>query len=224
MSTFDPAAFTPPLRVPRLASAPLVLRPYAVSDLALVRQAAANPFIPSISSVPRTYTDQAGRAFITRQHARGAEGDGYSFVIAPEAEPRTGIGSIGLWLQEIESGQRRHRLLAARRHTRARSHPQIIVIDDFLSIDALDGFRRFCLNSPVWDETFDGYLGGKLQSGFVSPLLAQAARDLSVNYPAIFKSASSSVCLGIQIRAGRAGRESACRFCCCEREFLDYPR
>jgi [ribosomal protein S5]-alanine N-acetyltransferase len=105
MSTFDPAAFTPPLRVPRLASPPLVLRPYLVSDLALVRRAAADPFIPSISSVPRAYTDDAGRAFIERQHARSAEGDGYSFVIAPEAEPRMGIGSIGLWLQEIESGR-----------------------------------------------------------------------------------------------------------------------
>jgi ribosomal-protein-alanine N-acetyltransferase len=105
MSTFDLAAFTPPLRVPQLASPPLVLRPYAVSDLAMVRQAAADPFIPSISSVPRTYTDDAGRAFIERQHARGAEGDGYSFVIAPEDDPKTGIGSIGLWLQEIESGR-----------------------------------------------------------------------------------------------------------------------
>ena len=105
MTTFDPAVFTPPLRVPQLASPPLVLRPYAVSDLSMVRQAAADPFIPSISSVPRTYTDDAGRAFIERQHARGAEGDGYSFVIAPEAEPEMGIGSIGLWLQEIESGR-----------------------------------------------------------------------------------------------------------------------
>ena len=41
-----------------------MLRPYALSDLALVRQAAADPFIPSISSVPRRYTDDAGRAFI----------------------------------------------------------------------------------------------------------------------------------------------------------------
>ena len=105
MTTFDLAAFTPPLRVPQLAAPPLVLRPYAISDLALVRQAAADPFIPSISSVPRRYTDDAGRAFIERQHARGAEGDGYSFVVAPEAEPRAGIGSIGLWLQEIESGR-----------------------------------------------------------------------------------------------------------------------
>jgi len=105
MSGFDPAAFTPPLRVPELSAPPVVLRPYAVSDLALVRQAATDPHIPSISSVPRTYTDDSGRAFIERQHARDAEGDGYSFVIATEAAPKTGVGSIGLWLQEIESGR-----------------------------------------------------------------------------------------------------------------------
>jgi ribosomal-protein-alanine N-acetyltransferase len=105
MNSFDPTAFTPPLRVPELVAAPVVLRPYALSDLALVRQASTDSFIPSISSVPRRYTDDAGRAFIARQHARDAEGDGYSFVIAPEAEPKTGIGSIGLWLQEIESGR-----------------------------------------------------------------------------------------------------------------------
>jgi RimJ/RimL family protein N-acetyltransferase len=55
--------------------------------------------------VPRSFTDEAGRAFIARQHVRSAEGDGYSFVIAPESEPSVGLGSIGLWLQEIESGR-----------------------------------------------------------------------------------------------------------------------
>jgi RimJ/RimL family protein N-acetyltransferase len=105
MSCFDPAAFTPPLRVPDLASPPVVLRPYAPSDLAMVRLAAADAVIPSISSVPRPYTDESGRAYIERQHARAAEGDGYSFVIAPEGDPRAGVGSIGLWLQEIDSGR-----------------------------------------------------------------------------------------------------------------------
>ena len=105
MSVFDPAAFAPPLRVPELVQPPVVLRPYAVSDLAMVRQAAADPLIPSISSVPRTYTDESGRAFIRRQHAHDAEGDGYSFVIAPASTPQDGIGSIGLWLPEIESGR-----------------------------------------------------------------------------------------------------------------------
>jgi [ribosomal protein S5]-alanine N-acetyltransferase len=105
MSAFDPWAFTPPLRVPELVSRPVLLRPYAPGDLAMVRAAAADPLIPSITSVPRTYTEEGGRAFIDRQHARDAEGDGYSFVIAREADPTTGIGSIGLWLQEIESGR-----------------------------------------------------------------------------------------------------------------------
>jgi [ribosomal protein S5]-alanine N-acetyltransferase len=105
MSGFDPRAFAPPLRVPELVSPPVVLRPYADSDLALVRDASSDPLIPSISSVPRRYTDDAGRAFIARQHARDAEGDGYSFVIASASEPKVGIGSIGLWLQEIESGR-----------------------------------------------------------------------------------------------------------------------
>jgi RimJ/RimL family protein N-acetyltransferase len=105
MSTFDIDAFAPPLRVPHLASPPVLLRPFASSDLAMVRQASTDPLIPSITSVPRTYTEDAGRAFIDRQHDRAAQGDGYSFVIAEETDPATGVGSIGLWLQEIESGR-----------------------------------------------------------------------------------------------------------------------
>jgi [ribosomal protein S5]-alanine N-acetyltransferase len=105
MSLFDLTAFVPPLRVPQLACGPVVLRPYAVSDLALVRQASADPLIPAISTVPRPYTDDAGRGFLERQHRRASEGDGYSFVIAEAGDPNTGIGSIGMWLQEIESGR-----------------------------------------------------------------------------------------------------------------------
>ena len=105
MSHFDPASFTPPLRVPVLKSGPVVLRPFEPDDLALVRLAAVDPVIPSITSVPRGYDDGEGRAFIERQYRRAAEGDGFSFVIAPESDPGHGVGSIGLWLEEIESGR-----------------------------------------------------------------------------------------------------------------------
>ncbi len=104
-TTFDPAAFAPPLRVPRLSRPPVVLRAFSPFDLELVRGASADAAIRSISSVPRDYTDQVGRAFIDRQRARADEGDGFSFVIALEDDPATGVGSIGLWLQEIESGR-----------------------------------------------------------------------------------------------------------------------
>ncbi|HVT41616.1 MAG TPA: GNAT family N-acetyltransferase [Acidimicrobiales bacterium] len=83
----------------------MVLRPFAAADLAMVRQASADPLIPSITSVPATYTDDAGRAFIERQHRRALDGDGFSFVIARDEEPQTGLGSVGLWLHEIESGR-----------------------------------------------------------------------------------------------------------------------
>jgi RimJ/RimL family protein N-acetyltransferase len=105
VSRFDPAAFAPPLRVPELAYGPVVLRPFVDSDLDLVRQASADPFIPSISSVPRAFTDAAGHAFIERQHRRASSGDGYSFVITEAHGSSAGVGSIGLWLHEIESGR-----------------------------------------------------------------------------------------------------------------------
>ena len=111
MSPCDERRSTPPPSLPRcdvpqLACPPVVLRPYAVSDLAMVRQASADPLIPSISSVPRTYTDDAGRAFIERQHARASRGRRLLLRRSrTRSTPRSGIGSIGLWLQEIESGR-----------------------------------------------------------------------------------------------------------------------
>jgi RimJ/RimL family protein N-acetyltransferase len=105
MTVFDPGALAPPLRVPVLRGRDVVLRPWSISDLSLVRQGSADPLVPSISSIPRRYSDDSGRAFIERQHRRAAEGDGISFVIADQSAPAAGIGSIGLWLHEIESGR-----------------------------------------------------------------------------------------------------------------------
>ena len=105
MTHFDPAAFAPPLHVPVLDAGPVVLRPFEATDMPMVRQAAVDPVIPSITSVPRGYDEGEGRAFIERQYQRAAEGDGYSFVIAPTSDRANGIGSIGLWVNEIESGR-----------------------------------------------------------------------------------------------------------------------
>jgi [ribosomal protein S5]-alanine N-acetyltransferase len=105
MTLFDPSALAPPIRVPVLHGNDVVLLPWSISDLTLVRQGSADPVVPSISSIPRRYSDDTGRAFIERQHRRAAEGDGISFVIAEDSAPAVGIGSIGLWLHEIESGR-----------------------------------------------------------------------------------------------------------------------
>jgi RimJ/RimL family protein N-acetyltransferase len=106
MKEFDVAALAPPLHVPRLSSGPVVLRPFTLGDLALVHEAASDPAISSISSVPREYNDDAARAFIKRQHQRAIAGDGFSFAVADDTDAReVAVGSIGLWLHEIDNGR-----------------------------------------------------------------------------------------------------------------------
>ena len=106
MSEFDAAVLAPPLHVPRLPAGPVLLRPFALGDLALLREAASDPSIVSISSVPHPYSDDAGRGFIRRQHRRARAGDGFSFVIAGDpVHAAAAIGSIGLWLHEIDNGR-----------------------------------------------------------------------------------------------------------------------
>jgi RimJ/RimL family protein N-acetyltransferase len=103
--TFDLATFEAPLLVPELKSGPVLLRPFSLSDLHLVREAATDPYIPSITSVPLHYSDDNGRSFIERQHGRALEGHGFPFVIAEATDPDRGLGSAGLWLREIDSGR-----------------------------------------------------------------------------------------------------------------------
>jgi ribosomal-protein-alanine N-acetyltransferase len=105
MRDFDLSLFAPPLRVPELQEGPIRLRPFLLSDLPLIRQAAADPYIPAVTSVPSSYSDDEGRSFIARQHHQAIHGHGYSFAISEAADPRLGIGGLGLWLHEIESGR-----------------------------------------------------------------------------------------------------------------------
>jgi hypothetical protein len=65
--------------------------------------------------------------------------------------------------------------------------PQIAVIDNLLTPEALDGLRRFCLEAPIWRSSYkNGYLGAFPESGFACPLLGQIADELRKAFPAIF--------------------------------------
>ena len=67
------------------------------------------------------------------------------------------------------------------------SRPQIVVIDDLLSPQALAGLQRFCRESTVWRKAYtDGYLGATPETGFACPLLAQIADELRGVFPTIF--------------------------------------
>ena len=61
--------------------------------------------------------------------------------------------------------------------------PQIAVIDNLLTVEALAGLRRFCWGSTVWRTNFQGgYLGALPEHGFASPLLAQIADEFRTAY------------------------------------------
>jgi ribosomal-protein-alanine N-acetyltransferase len=105
MTIFDLALFEAPLVVPRLQSGPVLLRPFSLSDLPLIRHAATDPYIPSVTSVPKMYSDDRGRAFIERQQNQASGGHGFPFVIADASDPGRGVGGLELGLHEIESGR-----------------------------------------------------------------------------------------------------------------------
>jgi hypothetical protein len=66
------------------------------------------------------------------------------------------------------------------------SSPQVAVIDNLLTDEALERIRRFCWRSTIWQISYpNGYLGALPEHGFASPLLAQIADELRSTYPAI---------------------------------------
>jgi len=68
-----------------------------------------------------------------------------------------------------------------------RRDPKIVVIDDFLSPEALENLRLFCRGSTIWRRAYDGgYLGAMPEFGFACPLLAQIAEGLRETFPVIF--------------------------------------
>ncbi|MFJ4930019.1 GNAT family N-acetyltransferase [Streptomyces sp. NPDC088736] len=93
-----------PLDVPELAAdGGLTLRPWRLTDLPLVREAAQDEYIPSITTVPSPYTEPAGVAFVERQWARATTRAGYPFVVVT-ADDRP-VGQVGLWLRDLEEGR-----------------------------------------------------------------------------------------------------------------------
>lgn len=69
-----------------------------------------------------------------------------------------------------------------------RNAPGITFVDHFLSSDALESLRKFCLEATVWFQCryANGYLGAFMDDGFCCPLLLQIAEELPRSLPEIF--------------------------------------
>ena len=70
-----------------------------------------------------------------------------------------------------------------------RNAPGFTHVDGFLTREALDSLRRFCLESTIWYQFryANGYLGAFMDDGFCCPLLLQIAEELRTALPGIFK-------------------------------------
>ncbi|HWH93662.1 MAG TPA: GNAT family N-acetyltransferase [Baekduia sp.] len=114
---------------PELTDDVVRLRRWTDGDVGCVREASADRFIVEGTTVPATFTDEAGRAFIARQLARAEAGEGLSLAIADAAtgvaqglvwlgvRPQSGVVGIGYWVVPAARGRgiaRRAVRLAAR--------------------------------------------------------------------------------------------------------------
>jgi len=71
-------------------------------------------------------------------------------------------------------------------HDWHRTRPQIIVVDDLLTPEALEKLRRFCWGSTIWRDTHpEGYLTAMPEHGLACPLIAQIDEEMRAAYPGI---------------------------------------
>jgi tetratricopeptide (TPR) repeat protein len=61
-----------------------------------------------------------------------------------------------------------------------KNNPRILIVDNFLTDEALQHLRQFCWGSTIWQRVYEnGYLGASAEHGLGSPLLAQIIEELS---------------------------------------------
>jgi tetratricopeptide (TPR) repeat protein len=117
---------------------------------------------------------------IARLQARGAQRDQLN------QEERRAIGHVYNRIVHFRDAPRVAKALSTSwkpAEAQARyfaAHPGIVVIDDFLSAEALTSLRSFCLESTIWSTHRYAYgrLGSFFRDGFNCPLLIQIAEEL----------------------------------------------
>lgn len=83
------------LALPTLTGEQVTLRSWRRSDIDVVREASQDPFIPLVTSVPKTRSSTEAREFIERQHSRLRDRSGYAFAVADRDD--NAVGHIGLF-------------------------------------------------------------------------------------------------------------------------------
>ncbi len=100
-----------------------LLRQFQHEDLSVVQEASRDDLIPLITTVPSTWTPQAGQAFVDRQNSRLSDGEGWSLAII-DRESNRAVGQIGLWITHLHRGRAEigYWIAGSGRGNRAASH------------------------------------------------------------------------------------------------------
>lgn len=120
-----------------------------------------------------------------------AAGHGLDEHVPFDEEAEAGIGDVFGRIVQLRHEPRLPRALAdswdggAVTQRYLESGPGLVVIDNFLSPEALAAVRRFCLESTVWfgNRYDNGRLGAFFHDGFTAPLLLQIAEELRATLP-----------------------------------------
>ena len=88
--------------LPELTGRRVVLRPFRDTDLDAVLEAADDPLIPLITSIPSGVDTAGALAYIARQRDHRQAGTGYSFAVAEHRDPALAVGQIGLRLRDAD--------------------------------------------------------------------------------------------------------------------------
>jgi [ribosomal protein S5]-alanine N-acetyltransferase len=94
----------PPWPVKPPAHGPVILRKFSYTDIPMVMELSADPYVPTIGSLPANATRPQARDWVDRQLGRLTEGRGFSFAIA-EADTDNAVGGIGLWIAALPYGR-----------------------------------------------------------------------------------------------------------------------
>ncbi len=102
---------------PDLTDEVVWLRRWEATDLACIQAASDEGRIPQSTTVPASFSVEAGQAWIARQHGRTRDGQGWSLAIA-DAEsdravgcvvlllrPQPGVVGLGYWLAPDDRGR-----------------------------------------------------------------------------------------------------------------------
>ena len=95
-----------------------------------------------------------------------------------------------------------------------KTEPSIVVIDDFMNLEALQKLKKYCLEFPFWNTIYGrGYLGAFRESGFSPQTLSTLSLEMVTKLPNIFNDTNKrnlsqmwafkyeSKCPGIDIHA-----------------------